>query len=332
MRGAVNLTFEREPHYHLGSNLAGARDETIVAYAGERLVCMGRCSVRDCWIDGHAVRAGYLAELRLDSQARGQFAILRHGYRFFRDRQGATTAKIYFTSIAADNERARLLLESGARGLPNYTYLADLVTLLIAVPRRVRPSVHPLQIATAAQLPEFVDLLNQHGRRHQLATCWRQETLPNAPLIAFSEGGKMQAGGILWDHRGFRQTVVQGYRPMLSALRPALNALGGLFGLAPLPRPGRALAHAFLSPFGFAPGADSLLSDFVAASMSLASRQGLEFLTMALPASDPRLATLQERFHTRAYRSRLYRVDWQDSIALELNDPTRPFLPEVAFL
>src|SRR5690606_6935685 len=133
MEGAVSLTLEREPDYFRGVGLAGGEDQTIVAFTGDRLACMGRCTSRDCWIDGRAARVGYLAELRLDSRARGQFRILRDGYQFFHELQQDAPAEFYFTSIGAENERARRLLERGVRGMPHYTFFAELETLLVTV-------------------------------------------------------------------------------------------------------------------------------------------------------------------------------------------------------
>src|SRR5688572_8540128 len=132
MRGAISIKLEREPDYFSGADIGGARDQTIVAFDDERLVCMGRCTTRTVWTNGQIRRAGYLAELRLDASARGRFGLVRDGYRFFQRLQEANPADVYFTSIAADNERARRLLEHGVSGLPRYTHIGDLTTLLIS--------------------------------------------------------------------------------------------------------------------------------------------------------------------------------------------------------
>src|SRR5439155_767942 len=121
-----------------------------------RLVCMGRCTWRECWVDGTARRVGYLAELRLDATARGRFGILRDGYGFFGALQRDDPADLYFTSIAADNDRARRLLESGGRGLPAYDFLAELSTLLIAVPRRAPRTKLRVESATPAHIPDLL--------------------------------------------------------------------------------------------------------------------------------------------------------------------------------
>jgi len=340
MRGAVSLTLEREPNYFHGMEMAAGEDQTIVAFCGSRLVCMGRCVRRDCWIDGRVQSAGYLAELRLDKESRGQFRILRDGYAFFNALQRDNPAHLYFTSIAADNDRARRLLERGAPKIPSYSYLAKLDTLVVAVPRRPRAVKLQIEQATPDQLPAVLQLLNSHARRHQLATVWTTEILRDLEyhglptrrfLLAFS-GGEMVACGALWDQRSFRQTVIRGYTPALSAARPLINALGWPFGRPHLPRPGSVLAHAVLSPLAFERGAEAILPDFVEAAFPLAAQAGVEFLTLALPASDQRLAVLRRRFTIRTWRSRLYRVDWPERAAFDFQDQDAPLLPDVSLL
>jgi hypothetical protein len=340
MRGSVNLTFEREPGYFRGADLAGGEDQTIVAFSDSRLVCMGRCAQRECWLDGKIRRVGYLAELRLDALARGRFGVLRDGYCFFHALQADAPADLYFTSIAADNHRARSLLERGVRGLPAYAFLAELDTLLVAVPSRASAARFRVEKASPAQVPALVGLLNDHARRHQLAAAWtvksltalHQHGLPLERFFVALEGNEIIAAGALWDQRAFRQTVVRGYAPLLSAARPFLNLAGQILGFPRLPEPDSVLAHAFLSPLAFTPGAEAMLPNFIGALFPMAARMGIEFLTLALPASDPRLAKLRRRFSTRTWRSRLYRVDWPDHTRLEMRMQGAAFLPEVALL
>ena len=111
-----------------------------------------------------------------------------------------------------------------------------------------------------------------------------------------------------------------------------LNLASRFLGFPRLPKPDSVLAHAFLSPLAFAPGAEAMLSDFIAALFPMAAQTGIEFLTLALPAIDPRLPKLRRRFSTRTWRSRLYRVDWPDHTRLEMRVQGAAFLPEVALL
>lgn len=338
MRGAVSVGFEREPGYFRGADLAGGVDQTIVAHDGARLVCMGRCTDRECWVDGRETRVGYLAELRLDAAARGRFGILRWGYEFFRELHRDDPAAVYFTSIAADNERARRLLESGVRGLPAYAFLSALDTLLVAVPRRVRTSRLRVECATQERVPDLLRVLNAHGLRHQFAAVWTAERLAalaehGLPLERFllaCDGDEIVACGALWDQRGFRQTVIHGYSRSLAIARPFVSFASHILGTPRLPLPGTVLAHAFLSPLAFVKGAEAMLPDFIEAFFPLAAQSGVEFLTLALPTTDPRLPALRRRFSTRTWRSRLYRVSWPGQPCIDFE--AAGFLPDVALL
>src|SRR3989442_13137661 len=99
---------------------------------------MGRCSGRMCWVNGQKMRNGYLAEVRMDASARGNFHMLRDGYAFFHALQEEAAAELYFTSIASDNHRAHRLLERGERGFPAHGFVSELATLLVTVPQRPR--------------------------------------------------------------------------------------------------------------------------------------------------------------------------------------------------
>jgi len=182
---------------------------------------MGRCTRRSCWVDGTARRVGYLSELRLDATARGRFRILRDGYQFFRTLQQDAPAHLYFTSIAADNHRARSLLEKGARGLPAYAFLAELDTLLVAIPRRPGAAKLRVESATLEHVPEIVRVLNDPGaapptcRSMDCGNLARSctQVLPLDRFFVVPDGRKIVACGALWDQRDFRQTVIHSYSP-----------------------------------------------------------------------------------------------------------------------
>lgn len=337
MRGNVSLTFEREPDYFRGANIGGAEDETVLAHNGDKLVCVGRCSTRARWIGGRAVKAGYLAELRLDECSRGQPHIIREGYQFFRELQRENPADFYFTSIASDNERALRFLERGVKGMPRYTFLADFVTLLIPVPRHPLPGGLQFEAGGPANAGEIVHLLNTHGKQRSLAAAWTEEDIVSLaqwglPLERFHcvrDGNGMIACGALWDQRSFRQIVVRDYARGISAVRPFVNFINGMRDAPRLPARGSTLAHAFLSPLAIAEGHESLLPDFVAAFFQTAALAGIEYLTLGMPAGDAMLAALQRRFSTRSYHSRLYRVSWDETSPLPGG---QHFHPEVALL
>jgi hypothetical protein len=333
-RGAISLSFEREPDYFRGANVAAVEDRTIVAFDNGGLVCMGRCTTRDAWINQRVSRVGYLAELRLDRLARGRVDILRGGYQFFRELHRQSPADFYFTSIASDNDRARRFLERGLPGFPRYDFMAELTTILVSTKISRVATVAP-ESATSTELAEF---FQESGAAKNLSVAWTQPTLAslaahNLELESFGvirEHGRIVAAGALWDQRPFRQIVIRDYTPMLAFARPLLKAIGRLAGFPVLPRKGTVLSHAFLSPLATASDRAAILPDLVARFAESAARRGIDFLTLALPSGDPRLDELQRYFRCRTYRSRIYRVSWPGY--REVAPGSSVILPDVSLL
>ena len=341
LRGAISLSLEREPNYFLGSGLAGATDTTIVAYEHQRLVCMGRCTTRPCWFNGEVRRVGYLGELRLDPAARGSVDVVRQGYRFFQEHARPNPADFYFTSVAADNGRARRLLERGGLGLPSYEFLSDYVTLLVPVSRRPGPPPLPLVAAEARDLAALAAFLNTAARARQLAAAWTADGLaglarhglPLGDFYLLKDQGRIVACAALWDQRGFRQTVIRDYSPALAWSRPALNFAARLTGSPGLPPRGAVLAHAFVSPLVVLPDGGVTVAGLVRSLLPVAARRGLDFLTLGFPAGNAARPELERRFQCRTYASRLYRVRWSDGDGAGAFPPQAgPFHPEVALL
>ena len=344
LRGAISVSFEREPDYFAGAGIGGAHDETIVAYEGPELICMGRCSTRPCWVNGRERRVGYLGELRLAACAQGRFDVLRGGYRFFRQLHVTQPAELYFTSIAADNHRARQLLERGLPGLPRYEFVAELTTLLIATDAPRRSRGRALEPATAAELADF---FNQVNSRHALGAVWSAERLRSLathdlPLSEFGvirERGEIVAAAALWDQRRFRQTVIRGYSSSLARLRPMLNLLAPVFSQTRLPAPGAVLAQACASPLAVAPGQDDLLVPLIDELRVRAAERGIEYLavlptSVRAPSHPPPThspaARLRDAFRCRNYVTRLYQVCWPGDAGVALDN--RPVNPDLGFL
>lgn len=352
--GEISLSFEREPNYFLGTGIAGADDQTILAFEEDQLVCLGRCSIRQRYVNGALRRVGYLAELRLAAGARGRFDILRRGYEFFSELQRRDPPDFYFTSIATDNVRSIRFLERGLPGMPSYQHLTDFVTLLIPVPRRAqvlpRLTERAMQRMEAQGLrcvpcsgkavADLVTCLNAHAQDHALAASWSESQvislqrfgLPAGDFQLVLDGPRVIACAALWDQRSFRQTVIRGYARKLSLARPWINAAAPFVDGLRLPAVNSTLAHAFLSPLAVGAGEDELLIALIAAHLPLAAERGLEFLTLGFAVDDRRLTVVRRQFRCREYSSRLYTVEWREAGAATIVPDRQTLFPEVALL
>lgn len=339
MRGEITLSFEREPNYFHGFKIEGVETQTILAYESDQLLCMGRCSIQRRFVNGQIQRVGYLADLRLDTQAQGRFDILRRGYQFFRELHQSEPPEFYFTSIAADNDRSIRLLERGLPGMPAYEFLCDFVTLLIPVPRNARKlrQINCVR-GSSEHLPELVSCLNSHAKQNQLAAFWTEDDLLSLKNIGLALSdfqllpveNKVMACAALWDQRRFKQIVVREYSRKVSLARPWINQVATLFGTPRLPPVNSTLAFGLLSPLVVPADKPELALALIKSILPIAAERGLEFCAIAFAADDLRFKILRNHFRCREYNTRLYQVHWKGT-----NNPTldgRPFLPELAFL
>jgi hypothetical protein len=336
--GRISLSLEREPDFFTDANLPGETKQTIIARDGGRVVCVGSCTIRQRFVNGEPRRVGYLGGLRLDASQAGRFDILRRGYEFFREMQADAPADYYFTSIAADNQRARTLLERGLPGMPSYEFIGEYVTVLL--PAKGRYSVQSIEANIAPPAGQFITLLNNHNCKQQFTPCWSEDELSAFQQLGLQpddfrfirEDGRIVAGAALWNQRMFKQTVVRGYTPSLTLARPVLNLVARFTSGIKLPAVGQTLANAFVSHLAIAPDKPDTLTKLLAKLCEIAAQRKIELLTLGFAANDPQLAVLCKSFRCREYHSRLYVVRWPEygGPARELDG--RIFAPEVALL
>jgi hypothetical protein len=338
MPGRISLSLEREPNYFADASQPEETKVTIIARDGGRVACVGSCTIRPRFINGTPRRVGYLGGLRLDAGHAGRFDMLRRGYELFQELQAAMPAEYYFTSIAADNDRARAFLERGLPGMPCYEFIGDYVTMVVSAGRRP-----PIRTSGSARIPseeQIVSLLNAHNCRHQLAPYWSERELSGLQILGLGredfrfvvEGERVTGSSALWDQRGFKQTVIRGYQTWLRQARPVLNFCARFTGGIELPAVGKTLSHAFVSHVAVEPDRPDIFTELIESLRGVAAHRGIKLLTLGFAANDPRLAWLRGNFRGREYRSRLYLVSWPEfgGKAHELDG--RVLAPEVALI
>jgi hypothetical protein len=339
--GALRVGFAREPDYFAGEGLAGGDDHTIIVRRDGRLVCMGRCSMRTVYLNGEPRWAGYLGELRMAADAGRPLEILRKGYRFFHDVALSPSRKptdFYFTSIAADNDRGRRVLEGGRRlGLPEYRFLTELVTRVAPVSRRGTEAGRESEDGRASR-EELSAFLEQHSRAGQLGLTWddaRWSALARhgvgaEDFVCIRRAGEIVAAGAVWDQRAFKQTIIHGYGTALRWARPWINGVGACFGRPGLPAPGEVLPQAAL--LGTIWTDEAALAGLWPRLQRRAAVNGVRWLTLTTDTHDDRTAHVSRVLGGREYRTRLYAVSWPDLPTQVWVSDGRPFRPEVGLL
>jgi hypothetical protein len=340
IRGAISVNFTREPDYFAGAQIAGGHDRTLIARENGRLVAAGHCVTRPCWLNGEVRPCAYLGELRLDASVVGRWDILRRGYAFFAADYARQPADFCFTSIIADNLRARKLFERGLPQLPRYELIGNYVTLLLPVGHR-RPTC-AFESVTGADVPlvELVCFLNEFARTRHLATYWTPELLTSLSshglrlqdFIVLKHKNSIIGCTGIWDQRTFRQVRIHSYATWLAASRPLVNLMAPVLGQPRLPAVGADLDQAFLSPLALTPERISALPALLDLARHTAAQRDLSYITAGYAENDNAFAPVWDKVRGRRYASRLYQVIWPGQKAAASRLDARPCLPDIALL
>lgn len=324
MQGRVCVSLEREPDAFVAAAAEGRPYHTVVARDGTsgRLVGMGHRAVMEVHVNGVPARVGYLSQLRVDTAYRGRRRLLARGYELLAARRGRDEEPFDLTSIMADNEPALRLLGAGVPGLPRYAPLERFVTVVIPTwraPRRRGGA--PAEAGRREQVEEIAGCLERNARRFQFARRWSPVDLvssercpglrPEDFRLSFGNG-RLRGAAALWDQSSFKQVVVRGYAPALARWRGWINRGAWLLGAPPLPDPGTALPHAYLSHVAVDEDDTAVFEGLLGALLDEARRRRLSYVVAGFAERHPFLAVVRRRCRAREYASLLHVVHGPD--------------------
>lgn len=332
MPGWIHMALTREPDFFAGSQLFGT-EQAIIAREQTAHQAVGMCTYarQPVHCNGQSAELGYLGGLRIAHAWRQRLRIVRQGFEAVRNLCDQPPAPLCYTAIATDNLPARRLLEAHIRGLPRYTALNDMVTMVLPAARGKHHGLwQALDKRDAASHRALHTLCNWHNAQacaYQFSPVLQADWVRNsaATFYTVTRQGRLLACMALWDQRTCRQARALHYRWPLGWARPIHNAWARLAKRPALPRAGEALAHSFMAFWAYAPEMESAIIPLVEDALALAPTP---LVTLGLHAQHPQLQCLQNRFKPWCYRTRLYAVSYADTLPLD----GRTAQPEVAVL
>jgi hypothetical protein len=345
LRGNINLLLTREPNAFHAAGASGDVYELMLAYRREprQLVGSGARYEMDGYINGKISRIGYLGELRVDGGFQQRRTLLIEAYRAMRRQHLAGSTPAYITTIIADNQSTRRLLEAGLADMPTYQPLETILTLTIPAQQaaRIRAPKMSIEQGSEAGMAELAQRLARTGASYQFHPAWTANTLGSPQRtrgirpedFVLASGDKGIRGSLcLWDQRTFKQTIVAGYSKRLARLRPAFNLLAPLLRQPRLPSPGQALQGAFLSHLSVDQYDEAALLALVNRAARTALTRGIDYLMLGLAERNPLCRILQARFSCHKFASMLYLVYWEDGRDFAAAIDNRIPHPEMAIL
>lgn len=336
----VRLSLERRPDYFAGERLVGESRTVIAHEAATPSSAAGMYSCRSlpAHVNGVATRAGYLGELRVDRKYRHRLGVLRHGFASIRHLvPDAWQASGWFTSIASGNRPARRLLEACLPGMPRYTPLGELETLVFSTRMgRKNDSWLPAEIR---DIPALADFYNREAAAWQFAPVLSESWLSGLDggnglrlqdFRLLKNGPDIRGCIAIWDQRGFKQTVVHGYRAPLNLLRVPYNLWARLSRRPPLPAAGEPINTVFLAFAAFGSQDYSATIEGIRDALAAAGLKGAGLGVIGLSMQNPLHAVLKSVLKGHCYRTSIESIELTGDPPIALD--ARPPQPEVAVL
>lgn len=308
MPGWVRLRYAYAKGYAAGEGLKGAHLAlSIVEDAARGLCGASTRTTRAVWLDGSVQRVGYLSGLRSFPWARRGFALYR-GLRQARLQAAEDPSAVDFATVLAGNAGMVELLTSGRPGLPHCRREGRLETCVLApLPKRESREEIAFEELTAFYQREaprklFFPVLEE-----------RHPTLRESDFFAVRRQGRVVAAAAVWSHGDYRRLFIDGYAPMMRAIRPLVNGWSRCCGAPRLPSAGSELRCRYLA-YALVENDDPVLfADLL--DMARWRTEGAN-LVLTLYERDPLLPVVR-RLHPWCYASELLAASFE-------SDP-RPF-------
>lgn len=242
-QGSIRLTFERAPDYFHAAAVSTEQPEIwVMDKAGDGIIGTFSIGQRRVFINGQPTSVRYGSDLRIHPDFQGGRTL----YRLFGRYRERMQDNWMQTVILDENEASLTTVGSGRNILPQYIPAGHFTTWLISMRRGEKqgPDAH-VQRAGVQDIAEMQAFFDREAASKQFYPCYDfsrigtenpyYRHLAMRDFFILREHGAITGIAALWDQKGFKQTRIAGYSPLLNWLRPFYNALTRVTGHLPLP-------------------------------------------------------------------------------------------------
>ncbi len=326
----LGLDYRNEPSFLASLAAFGSRhDLVLIRPPGfTALAGLGIRSVRSSYLGGRPASIGYLHHLRFHPKIRGGSYLLR-GYKAFREIFRDQPLPVTLTSILADNQYARQLLETGRAGgtMPVYKPISRFLTAMIPLsgpgsrwPENRRPrradNRFKIRLLDAGDLPDLHNLFARAGSHYDGAPCLDFRAFPGLrtrDMLGIFDGPALVGASGVWNQQHFRQIIVTHLGSSLAFLQKCWRYAPGIFGACPIPDCGDQVNFVLLDPWAIEPGREiEIMPHLLRAASREARRRGAMFAAIGMAEAYPAIASLKAVFFI-PYWSIIYQVFWPEN-------------------
>ncbi|MDD2830363.1 MAG: hypothetical protein PHW18_12380 [Sulfuricurvum sp.] len=342
MKSWVNISTEREPSYFDGASLMGETYALIAhdAIVEENIIGMYSCSYLPVHIDGNPEMIGYFGGLRVVSEFRHKIHYIKHGFEALKKIVPLRgSVPFYFTSIASENTIARRLLEANMSGMPCYSPVGEMTTMIFSVNQGKNGGI--LVQARSEDISDIVSYYNKRASSYQLSPYLSEEWLQNTAghlgldisdfWLLRDKNGVLRCCFSLWDQRAFKQSVVKGYKAPLKHLRILYNWYARMTRRVELPLSGKALDHLYIAFFACDADDTDLAVNVLKEAAYIARAKRATSCVMGMSSHHVLLPILKHTLKSEIYRTQIEVVTLNGDDQYT-NISERIIQPEVALL
>jgi hypothetical protein len=309
MRGDITLRIQREPDFFALNRLEGSDSRVWVIDAPDRLAGCIATSFRDAYIDGNAMRTGYVGDLKVHPLYRNTViadTICNHaGAQMDVLPDGAPTL---ITVLAGNRAMERRL--PGPRGVPAFHWIATIRSHSIPILWKRKLNDHStvrIERAKWSDLEQMARLWSRVAPSRQFAPVFHANSLAEwirlAPgldissyLIARSCAGEIVGFVALWDQRSFKQMYVERYSRQMSVVAAISNVIAPRLGGARLAEPGEEMKYQTVVHVCVPSDSPEVLHSLLVAGHNQLRNTGCAFFNVGLDVVDPLSAATKGLF------------------------------------
>jgi len=256
MPGLAQMCFQRAPDFFTGAKVIGDEFVLTVADDDERpdvLAGLTVISGRDLFISGQKRRVYYSGDTRVDPHYR------RRGIAsnlFIEQKKHRRTDDLLQGIVLKENTAPLDAAANTADGVLFKYWISHTIETSFMFVRKITPRI-PLGVqiraATAADVPAMQTFFDREApRRNGYPVYDFQKLMAGDPYYAGLKIGDytlaLRNGQIIgmlagWNQKGYKQTRIVGFKPIVKVLRPFYNLYVGLTGGFKLPAIGGALNY-----------------------------------------------------------------------------------------
>lgn len=335
----VSISLEREPSYFEGVSLMG-KTYTLISQEESEVVGIYACSYLPVHINAKSERVGYLGSLRVSEPFRHKIRYIKEGFNAINEIiPKESTLPFFFTSLASENLKARRLLESNLRDMPQYHLKGQMSTLIFS--HRRGKEFGLLKQATKQDIAEITSFYNKQASGYQFSPHLSEEWLENLDgsigllisdfYLTRDDEGVIQGCLALWNQCQFKQSVVQDYKSPLKQIRKFYNLYARLSRRVKLPAPKEELEHLFIAFFAFED--KRLATNILKEAANIAQEvKGIDNCVLGVSSEHPLLQELIRQFKPSIYLTEIETVVMANEEFYKPVLDERLVQPEVALL